>query len=113
MEHKTFYQLSNIVDFCDGIARAVARFGDDFESFDGDVDYQDACELKIIQIGEIVSALSDEFKEAHPEIPWRNIVGTRNIITHDYGVLSNAKVWNMIKDDIPELRRFCLEQINR
>ena len=111
MEHKTFYQLSNIVDFCDGISKTVNRFGDDFGVFDGDADYQDACEMKIVQIGEIVNSLDASYKDAHPEIPWRNIIGTRNIIIHDYGVLSNAKVWEMIKRDIPALREFCTKQI--
>ena len=67
--------------------------------------------MKIVQIGEIVNNLDSAFKDIHPEIPWRNIVGTRNIITHDYGVLSNAKVWETIKKDIPELRSFCTKQI--
>ena len=107
MEHKDSFIIGNIADFCDAIANTINRFGDDFEIFDKDVDYQDACELKIIQIGELVNELSNDFKNSHPEIPWRNIVGTRNIITHDYGVLSNRKIWNTLKNDIPELRAFC------
>lgn len=50
MEHKDSFILSNIVEFCDLIAGTIKRFGDDFEVFDRDVDYQDACELRIIQI---------------------------------------------------------------
>ncbi len=108
MEHKDSFILSNIVEFCDLIAGTIKRFGDDFEVFDRGVDYQDTYELRIIQIGELVNDLSDAFKNAHPEIPWKSIVGTRNIITHDYGVLSNSKVWDTLKNDIPELRRFCV-----
>ena len=97
MEHKDHFILQNIVDFCDAISNTIKRFGDNFELFDNDVDYQDACELKIIQIGELVNSLSDSFKNSHPEMPWREIVGTRNFITHDYGVLSNQKVWDTLK----------------
>lgn len=111
MESKDVYLLENIIGFCDGIMRAVARFGDSFEVFDTDEDYQDACELKIIQIGELVNNLSDAFKTGHPEVPWASIVGTRNFITHEYGSLSNTKVWETIKNDIPELRKFCAKLI--
>lgn len=112
MEHKDVFILKNIIEFCDGITNAISRFGDNFEAFDGDIDYQDACELKIIQIGELVSNLSDSFKDAHPEIPWKDIVGTRNFITHDYGVLSNQKVWDTLKNDIPALKTYCEKQIS-
>ena len=113
MESKDVFLLENIIGFCEGIERAVARFGDDYRIFDGDLDYQDACEMKIVQMGENVADLSEGFKEQHPEIPWRNIVGTRNIIVHDYGVLSSEKVWETIKNDIPRLKDFCLQQIEK
>ncbi|MBQ9018016.1 DUF86 domain-containing protein [Candidatus Saccharibacteria bacterium] len=107
MNSKDVYLLENIISFCNGIENTIARFGDDFETFNSDIDYQDACELKVIQIGEIVNSLSDSFKDSHPEVAWRNIIGTRNIITHDYGELDNRKVWDTLKHDIPELKSFC------
>lgn len=93
-------------------ANSIQKYDDNFETFDNDLDFQDACELRIIQIGENVNNLSEAFKEKHPEIPWKNIVGTRNIIVHDYGVISNQKVWETLKSDIPALRDFCVKQIN-
>ena len=93
-------------------ANSIQNYDDNFETFDNDLDFQDACELRIIQIGENVNNLSEAFKEKHPEIPWKNIVGTRNIIVHDYGVISNQKVWETLKSDIPALRDFCVKQIN-
>ena len=60
-----------------------------------------------------VNSLSDRFKDSYPEISWKNIIGTRNIIVHDYGVISNQKVWNTLKNDIPLLREFCATQIGR
>ena len=38
----------------------------------------------IVQIGENVGGLSDEFKEKYDSIPWRDIKGMRNITTHKY-----------------------------
>lgn len=39
MEHKDSFILMNIVDFCDAITKTISRFGDDFNTFDNDVDY--------------------------------------------------------------------------
>lgn len=112
MDKKDVFILESIIDFCDRIANSIQKYGDDFGVFENDLDFQDSCQLRIIQIGENVSSLSDNFKESHPEIPWKNIVGTRNIIVHDYGVISNQKVWETLKNDIPALRDFCASQIS-
>ena len=112
MEPKDVFILESIIELCDRISDSVKRYGDSFEAFDSDLDFQDACELRIVQIGENVNSLSDSFKNSNPEISWRNIVGTRNIIVHDYGVISNQKVWETIRTDIPILREFCAKKIS-
>ena len=111
MDSRDIFILESIVDFCDRIADSIQKYGNSFEVFDQDLDFQDACALRIIQIGENVNSLSDNFKSNHPEIPWRSIVGTRNIIVHDYGVINNRRVWETLNTDIPALRDFCAGQI--
>lgn len=113
MDSRDIFILESIIDLCDRIANTIRKFGDSLEIFENDLDFQDACELRIIQIGENVNSLSDNFKNTHPDIPWKNIVGTRNIIVHDYGTISNEKIWNTIKQDIPMLRDFCARQISK
>lgn len=65
----------------------------------------------ILQIGECVNRLSEEFKNSHPEIPWLGIVGVRNLIAHRYNKLSDERIWNVITIEVPELRRYCAEAI--
>ena len=113
MDNRDVFLLESIIDFCNRINKSIIEHGGSFEVFEGDLDFQDACNMRIIQIGENVSSLSDGFKLAHPEIPWKNIVGTRNILVHDYGIMSNQKVWNTLKNDIPNLRDFCAQQIGK
>jgi uncharacterized protein with HEPN domain len=64
---------------------------------------QAAVERKIEVIGEAARRVSDECKGAHPEIPWRRIVGQRNMLAHEYGSIDHRLIWNVIKLNIPEL----------
>ncbi len=66
---------------------------------------QAAVERKIEIIGEAARKVSDEFKESHPEIPWRKIVNQRHVLAHEYGVIDHRIIWNVIDESIPELIR--------
>ena len=47
--------------------------------------------------------IDEEYEEAHPEIPWRQIYGLRNRIIHDYEGINLKLIWEIIQDDLPEL----------
>lgn len=69
---------------------------------------------KLIEIiGEAAYKLTQEFKAAHPELPWKAIVGMRHVIVHDYYTMSPEKIWTTIVNDIPPmipvLRRYLSE----
>ncbi len=57
----------------------------------------------IIQIGELVSRLSDEFLEQNKQIPWHAIKSMRNLHAHDYDRVDLDIVWNTLREDIPDL----------
>ncbi len=60
--------------------------------------------LKALEtIGEAASRISDTFRSAHPEIPWREIIGMRNRLIHAYFEVDIDKVWETIQDDLPPL----------
>ena len=101
--------LKHIIDYCEQIRATVERFGDDFEIFDQDVIYRNAVSLCLLQIGELVGVLSDEFKKAHSDIPWVQIKHMRNIVAHRYGTVDATITWDVIKDDIPELQSYCAD----
>ena len=56
-------------------------------------------------IGEAAYMLTKEFKSEHPEVEWRQIEGMRHVIVHDYYSVRNLEVWNIVKNDIPQLRK--------
>ena len=54
------------------------------EAFLQDPDVQDATAYRLLAIGEAVKDLDDDLKSRHPHIPWRQILGMRNILAHEY-----------------------------
>lgn len=82
------------------------------ESYCGELNYseflkdsktQDAIIRNIEIIGEAVGRLSNELKDSRPEIPWNNIKGTRNRLIHDYSGVNIDILWNIVKDNLPDL----------
>ena len=54
-------------------------------------------------IGEAASVVSTQFRDAHPEIPWRQIIGMRNRLIHAYAQVSLETVWDVLEARLPEL----------
>lgn len=60
-------------------------------------------------IGEAANMLTQSFQQKHPETPWKMVKGMRNYIVHEYFQIDDIVVWDVVKNNIPELR----EQIVR
>ena len=54
-------------------------------------------------LGEAASKIPRAVHEAHSEIPWPDITGTRNRIVHGYGSIREQIVWEIVSSDIPQL----------
>jgi len=65
---------------------------------------QDAVVRNLQTMAESSQRLSPEEKSKHPDIPWREIAGFRNILVHDYLGLDLDVVWSVVEQDIPKLR---------
>ena len=110
MEHKDVFLLEEIVEFCDRITDTIGKTGG-YEEFVKNLDYQDVCAFRALQIGEFVNELSATFKAAHPETEWHRIIGFRNIVAHDYGSVDLEILWSIITKNIPKLRTDCAKAI--
>lgn len=106
--------LEHIIRHCKIIADCLRRFGNDIASFKNDQIFRDAVGMNILQIGELVTHLSEEYlSDTKEQIPWRQIRALRNIYAHTYEAVDDGRVWEVINNDIPELQSFCEEQINQ
>ncbi|MCL2055468.1 MAG: DUF86 domain-containing protein [Oscillospiraceae bacterium] len=91
---KIMVHAGKIVDFCDG---------EDKNSFLSNIMLHEACVFNMIQMGELIGKLSDEFLIKNSELPWREIRGLRNRIVHAYGDINLNAIWDTIKIDLPDL----------
>ena len=80
-----------------------------FGEFQSDSMRVEACVFNLSQIGELCHTMSSEFTSAHPEVPWNETYGLRNRIVHNYEGVNLRLVWEIISDDLPELRTIMSE----
>jgi uncharacterized protein with HEPN domain len=74
--------LWDILTAAEGIVLSVA--GLELEHYLASENLRMAVERRVEIIGEAARRVSDEFRRAHAEIPWRDLVSQRNILAHRY-----------------------------
>ncbi len=96
--------LERVIRYCNDIELLLAEYGNDFEKYKEQISFQYSCNMCIIQIGELVGRLSDEFIAEHNEVPWYAIKAMRNLHAHDYERVDFDIVWDTLTNEIPELK---------
>lgn len=88
-------------------AREVVEFsrGRTFEQYQTDAMLRRAIERSVEIIGEASRKVSRAFKDAHPEVPWKKIVGQRHRIAHEYDLIEDQVIWRVATTHVPELIR--------
>ena len=81
------------------------------EVFLQDADVQDATAYRLLAIGEAAKDLGDELKSRHPHIPWRQVLGMRNILAHEYFTRESEVIWETLKAGLPELAAACRAEL--
>ena len=89
------------------------RFADNFLSSNEGVILLDSICMKLSAVGESVKNLDKitkrEFLSNYPEIPWKNVMGVRDVIVHHYFEVDAEEIFRICKEDVPPL----LDTINR
>jgi len=105
--------LNKIIKYCAEIDEANKDFGNSIEVLKAKPTYKNAVAMCVLQIGELITHLTDDFKETYSSMPWRDIKRMRNIAAHHYGSFDIDLLWDTIQNDIPSLREYCNEAIQK
>lgn len=100
------FYLDDMIDFV-GKVRAYTD-GLDQAGFVANSLTYDATLRNLELLGEAATHIPDAVRTAHPEIPWRMIIATRNRLIHGYLGIDDDTLWSIIQDELPEL----LPQLN-
>ncbi len=62
-----------------------------------------ALERALEVLGEAARRISAEFRGRNPQIRWRDLVGQRNVLAHDYGTISHRRLYDSTRRRVPSL----------
>jgi len=99
MTDKDRAYLQRMLEFSRRIQRRVSNTTT--EAFLVDENLQDMVLYAIGQVGENANAVSDDIKEAHPDLRWNAIIGIRNRVFHSYGDIDMTLVYEAAVDHTP------------
>jgi uncharacterized protein with HEPN domain len=101
--HDDRVTVRQMVDHVEEAFRLVSEKGRKREDLDADRMFF-LVTLKLVEIvGEAASRVSEPFREAHGEIPWRQIIGTRNRLVHGYDSVDRDILWEIVTADFPAI----------
>ncbi len=98
-----FVYIKDILESMDLIEEYIENF--DFKKFSTDTETQDAVMRRFEVIGEAAARLTNQFKRTNTEIPWKAIIGLRNIIIHDYSSVNLKEIWKIASKDLPMTKK--------
>ncbi len=83
-----------------------------FDEFQNDRKTIRAVLYNLAIIGEAVRGIPPELEASHPEIPWDDVRGMRNIVIHKYFQVSLSIIWQTIQEDLVSLEFSLCQLIN-
>jgi uncharacterized protein with HEPN domain len=93
-----------LADMRDAVDRVLRYTMGGREAFFADPMIQDAVIRNLEVMGEAVRKVSESTRSSHPEIPWRQIAGTRDRVIHGYFTVDLEIVWEIVETELPLLR---------
>jgi len=100
---KYYGYLEDIIDAIDKAQYFIT--GMKLYQFKNDEKTQFACIRALEIIGEAANKFPKSIHQSYPTIPWKEIIGMRNKLIHDYMGVNAEVVWKTIQEDLPELKK--------
>jgi len=99
---KDINRLSHIIEAIDNLFEFTKDIS--FEEYKNNKILRFAIIKNLEIIGEAAYLLTNEFKEKHPEVEWKVIIGMRHVLVHDYYQISDEMVWATIQTELLPLK---------
>lgn len=102
-EHSRDYgRLEDILKYALNVEKIIN--GITYEEFVNDIRIYYSVMKNVEIIGEAANMLTRHFRETYNELPWRQIIGMRNILVHGYAQISDTDLWQTATNDIQPMR---------
>ena len=88
----------------DAIERIDEYVPSNKQAFLNDSQCQDAVMRNLAVIGEAVKKVPTSIRAQHPEVPWKEVAGMRDVLIHDYVSVDTTLVWDTVQRDLPILK---------
>ncbi len=102
MERLVRPALRAILEAIEGIE--AASQGKTFESFVDDWLLRHGVQRGIEIVSEAARRIPAELQASQPQIPWQQIMGIGNVLRHEYHRISDAVIWNVVREHLPSLK---------
>ena len=96
-------RLEDIVEYSKNVSSFIKGY--DFETFVADKRTYYSVIKNVEIVGEAAYMLTQDFKNAHPEVAWKTIQGFRHVLVHDYANIVSETLYDTAVNDIPVLRK--------
>ena len=95
-------RLEDIVKFAKNVEQIVS--GITYNDFCSDIRIYYSVMKNIEVIGEASNMLTKDFRNTYTAVPWREVIGMRNVLVHGYSQVSDIDLWNAAINDVKPLR---------
>ena len=96
-------RIEDIIKYSENIRKMID--GVSYETFQNDILIYYAVMKNVEIVGEAAYMLSAEFKESHPQTPWKIVQGMRHYLVHGYANIDVHELYSTAVNDIPILRQ--------
>jgi len=112
MKDKNILTIDKILKYSNQINQAIIDLELDYNKFINNYIAQNSISMCLIAIGGLVNSLTDEFKSKYNQLQWRDIIGMRNRVAHDYFNIDLDIVWDIADKHNPILNKYLNKILN-
>ena len=96
-------RIEHMIEAADSLLQFAANLT--AAEYAASLEKQYAMKFAFVMLGEDAARISEEIQRMHPDIPWREIKGLRNIVAHAYDKTDDEIIWETVRRDIEPLRQ--------